>query len=235
MLLGPRAQPVPPGPRAQSGPRGLRAPMAARAPSVRRARGRHRRCGRGGPTGPQGSSGSTQAPPTCNGAAAGTLYENTAWRLLFACDGTQWNLATQWNLFGGSVPAYPAGVEPGGIAFDGTNMWVANSGSGNVTKLSPSGVALGTYAVGTNPNGVAFDGTNMWVTNTSSNNVTKLSPSGAALGTYAVNGTGPWWLAFDGDEHVGHQPGQQQRHQAIAERFGARHLCRGRHARGDRV
>jgi DNA-binding beta-propeller fold protein YncE len=27
-------------------------------------------------------------------------------------------------------------VNPAGVAFDGTNIWVANSGSGTVTKLA---------------------------------------------------------------------------------------------------
>ena len=33
------------------------------------------------------------------------------------------------------------------IAFDGTNMWVTNQNSSNVTKLSPSGTILGTFAM----------------------------------------------------------------------------------------
>ena len=36
-----------------------------------------------------------------------------------------------------------------GIAFDGVNIWVANYGSNNVSKLRASdGALLGTYAVG---------------------------------------------------------------------------------------
>ena len=65
-----------------------------------------------------------------------------------------------------------------GICFDGTNIWVANSGSNNVTKLRASdGTILGTYTVGTNPLGICFDGTNIWVANEDSNNVTKLRAS----------------------------------------------------------
>ena len=81
-----------------------------------------------------------------------------------------------------------------GIAFDGANIWVANYGSNNVTKLRASdGAILGTYAVGSNPVGIAFDGANIWVTNSGSDNVSKLRASdGAVLGTYAV-GNGPLW------------------------------------------
>jgi DNA-binding beta-propeller fold protein YncE len=44
------------------------------------------------------------------------------------------------------------------VAFDSANIWVANTGSANVTKLSANtGVVIGTYPVGSNPQGLAFD------------------------------------------------------------------------------
>jgi len=70
---------------------------------------------------------------------------------------------------------YPVGSAPAGVAFDGTNIWVTNSGSGSVTKLLAStGAVVGTYSVGSDPDGVAFDGTNIWVANTASASVTKI-------------------------------------------------------------
>jgi YVTN family beta-propeller protein len=61
------------------------------------------------------------------------------------------------------------------VAFDGTNIWVANSGSNTVTKLlAATGALVGTYPVGSFPFGVAFDGANIWVTNEGSNTVSKL-------------------------------------------------------------
>jgi DNA-binding beta-propeller fold protein YncE len=61
---------------------------------------------------------------------------------------------------------YPVGGAPEGVAFDGTNIWVAIYGSNNVTKLlASSGAVVGTYPVGSYPTGVAFDGTNIWVAN----------------------------------------------------------------------
>ena len=54
-------------------------------------------------------------------------------------------------------------------------MWVVNTGSNNVTELSPTGATLGTYAVGNDPYGIAFDGANMWVTNFFDGTVTELS------------------------------------------------------------
>ena len=68
-----------------------------------------------------------------------------------------------------------AGTTPEGVAFDGSNIWVANISSGNVTKLLAStGAVVGIYSVGTNPYILAFDGTNVWVTNYGSNTVTKI-------------------------------------------------------------
>jgi DNA-binding beta-propeller fold protein YncE len=36
---------------------------------------------------------------------------------------------------GAVVGTYAVGSEPYGVAFDGTNIWVANSGSNSVTKI----------------------------------------------------------------------------------------------------
>jgi YVTN family beta-propeller protein len=67
------------------------------------------------------------------------------------------------------------GINPNSVTFDGTNIWVANVNSNNVTKLLAStGAVLGTYPVGTNPWRIAFDGSNIWVVNGGSSNVTKL-------------------------------------------------------------
>jgi len=63
------------------------------------------------------------------------------------------------------VPAgFPHPSAPLGVAFDGANIWVANSS--NVSKLRVSdGANLGTFATGSVPAGLAFDGANVWVTN----------------------------------------------------------------------
>jgi len=95
--------------------------------------------------------------------------------------------------------SFPVGTAPYGVAFDGANVWVANIGTNNVTKLRASdGAVQGTFGVGSGPHGVAFDGTNIWVANFNSNSVTKLRASdGAVQGTFSV-GTVPEGVAFDG-------------------------------------
>ncbi|XHR27599.1 MAG: hypothetical protein ACFUZC_16865 [Chthoniobacteraceae bacterium] len=96
-------------------------------------------------------------------------------------------------------PAYTVGTHPQSVCFDGTNIWVANNGSNNVTKLTAAtGAVVGTYSVGTAPVGICYDGTYIWVANSGSNNVSKLNAStGAAVGTYSV-GTSPQYLCYDG-------------------------------------
>jgi DNA-binding beta-propeller fold protein YncE len=61
------------------------------------------------------------------------------------------------------------------VAFDGTNIWVTNTGANVVTKLSASsGGILASYPVGNYPNGLAFDGANIWVANQEDNTVTDI-------------------------------------------------------------
>ena len=80
----------------------------------------------------------------------------------------------RWYPANQALPDIVVGTQPTAIAFDGANIWVANYGSNNVTKLRASdGTILGTYAVGTCPHAIAFDGANIWVANCVSNNVTK--------------------------------------------------------------
>jgi hypothetical protein len=94
---------------------------------------------------------------------------------------------------------FTVGTSPAAISFDGTSIWVANSGSNNVNKLGASdGAAQGTFSVGSNPIGIAFDGLNVWIANKDSGNVTKLRASdGAGQGIFAVD-PNPQAIAFDG-------------------------------------
>jgi DNA-binding beta-propeller fold protein YncE len=70
---------------------------------------------------------------------------------------------------------FNVGDDPLGIAFYGTNVWVANGNGATVTKLlAATGAVPGTFSGGTAARGIAFDGVNIWVTNSSSNTVAKL-------------------------------------------------------------
>ena len=100
---------------------------------------------------------------------------------------------------------FAVGTSPWGAAFDGANIWVANNGGGNVTKLRASdGACIGTCTFpvgGSYPRAIAFDGANVWVAGGGGyNNVIKLRASdGECVGvcTFAV-GNSPSGIAFDG-------------------------------------
>jgi DNA-binding beta-propeller fold protein YncE len=59
---------------------------------------------------------------------------------------------------------FKVGGAPIGIVFDGTNIWVANSNQGTVSKLrARDGKLLGTFVVPGSPYGLVFDGARIWV------------------------------------------------------------------------
>jgi len=93
------------------------------------------------------------------------------------------------------------GTTPYGACFDGTNIWVTNTGDNTVSKiLANTGEVLGTYTVspGGSPYGVCFDGTYIWVADYTGY-LTKLNQNtGAVVSTYSgVVGNGGEIL-FDG-------------------------------------
>ena len=83
----------------------------------------------------------------------------------------------RWDLPACTPATFTVGTSPQGVAFDGTNIWVANFSSNSVSKINPTtNTVTDTVTVDTNPRGVTFDGTNIWVTNQTSNNVSKIIP-----------------------------------------------------------
>lgn len=169
----------PQGPQGPAGPQGLQGPQGPQG-----------NVGAAGPVGPQGPTG-----PTGPQGPQGAPGQTTPNPLQVAIK--RWYLA---NTNSGS--AYiQTGFNACCLVFDGANIWVANTGSGSVTKVRVSdGANLGTFTTGGNPAGMAFDGLNIWVSNNygSENYVTELRASdGANLGTFTV-GLDPTAIAFDG-------------------------------------
>jgi streptogramin lyase len=109
---------------------------------------------------------------------------------------TQPNDPDVTNCSGGCV-FQTHGLAPAQIAFDGTNFWVTNSNSNDVTKIRPrDGKVLGIYPTGKVPTGIVFDGKSIWIANWVDGTLTNLSLSGQLLGTYPV-GSLPYGLAVD--------------------------------------
>ncbi len=97
-----------------------------------------------------------------------------------------------------AMTTYSGFASPYSIAFDGTNMWTANSSGHNLSEVSPSGnILLSSSPVLSVLPHLAFDGTNMWVVNTSSSSVSEVNPSGVLIATSSV-GSSPQGIAFDG-------------------------------------
>jgi hypothetical protein len=95
------------------------------------------------------------------------------------------------------------GNDPTAIAFDGTNLWTANSG-GSVSIITPAGTPpwppanVTTVTTGfTNPIGILFDGSHIWVSDSGSAKLFQLDAAGAILQTISVGGL-PLFPAFDG-------------------------------------
>jgi streptogramin lyase len=103
----------------------------------------------------------------------------------------------------GKAPSvYAVGSDPMAIATDsGGNVWVANTLDGTVTKLSNTGVTLGTFSVGQGPRCICIDNAgNAWVANWDGGSITKLSPTGSVFGTFI--GGDPFALACDQNGYV---------------------------------
>jgi|GEM_PF-1454847 len=96
--------------------------------------------------------------------------------------------------------AYSTGLSnPQGLAFDGTNVWIANFGGNNLVRIDYNCGNAATFAV-TSPHRLIFDGTYIWVTNkTTPGTVTKIyAADGTVVNTYDTNIGNPYDLAFDG-------------------------------------
>jgi DNA-binding beta-propeller fold protein YncE len=96
--------------------------------------------------------------------------------------------------------------QPFGAIYDGTNIWVTDTGDNTLKKLDSGGNILMSIPVGTSPELPAFDGTNIWVPNIqfSSNSVSVIRATGGLAGTELATLTGngllgPAQAAFDGE------------------------------------
>jgi YVTN family beta-propeller protein len=106
----------------------------------------------------------------------------------------------QWHQDPGRAATIPVGPQSAvfGVAFDGTDVWVAYHGANTALKINPAtNTVTATVPVGTQPNGVAFDGTNVWVTNYGSDTVSRMNPATGGRVDHPT-GDAPVGVAFDG-------------------------------------
>ena len=161
-----------------------------------------------GPTGPTGATGATGlkgdtgaiGPKGDTGdkgdnGAAGPKGDRGATGPVCA----SWIALIRWDACNKTIATVTVGDGPQGVAFDGTNIWAANTFSSSVSKIDPStNTVIATVAVGDGPVGVAFDGTNIWITNYYSGTVSKIDPSNNTVTATVAVGSEPYEVAFDG-------------------------------------
>jgi YVTN family beta-propeller protein len=98
-----------------------------------------------------------------------------------------------------TTTTFSVGTWPAGVAFDGANIWVANSASDSVSVLRANdGYRVMTPTVGSQPLGLAYDGVNMWVTNYGEGTVSVLRASDGHHVMTPTVGMLPANVAFDG-------------------------------------
>lgn len=146
----------------------------------------------------------TSAPPT----QAAPAPNSSSMFGLAEVGGAKSSLDTRGEISGRSVRGRSTtlaktGKGPTGIVVDVFgNVYTANSGSNNVTKISASGKSRILGRTGKKPRGIAVDPSgNVYTSNLGSNNVTKISPRGVSkvLGT---TGNKPIDIALDSSGNV---------------------------------
>ena len=96
-------------------------------------------------------------------------------------------------------------VAPYDILWDGSNLWVVDSGDNHVKRVDvSSGLVLESIAVGNQPRNILFDGMNIWVSNALGDSITIVRAIGNLRGTVLATLTGnglnfPLAMAFDGE------------------------------------
>jgi hypothetical protein len=98
-------------------------------------------------------------------------------------------------------PEIGVGIVPIALAFDGTNVWVANGGDNTVQKIPVlTGIPGPPITVGRFPAALVFDGSSIWVANAggTAGTVQKIPVSTGVPGPPIAVGGNPAGLAFDG-------------------------------------
>ena len=90
------------------------------------------------------------------------------------------------------------GVGPFGITIDSLgNIYTANSGSNNVSKITPAGVSTILGATGTAPIGITIDSSgNIYTANQGSDDVSKITPTGESV-ILGPTGDAPTGITID--------------------------------------
>ncbi|CAB4900455.1 unannotated protein [freshwater metagenome] len=118
-----------------------------------------------------------------------------------------WRTIINWSQDPGNASGirteFAAGTNPSGLTYGAGSVWVANYGSGDVTRINPDTLATTTISLGlasgSAPYHITFDGIYIWTANgddgsyTTTWSVSKIDPSNdSVVGTYPLDRGGPW-------------------------------------------
>ena len=97
-----------------------------------------------------------------------------------------------------SFPA-PPGSNPHGLAWDGTNLWLADNGSDTIFELTTTGTVVSSFPTpGPNPRGLTWDGTNLWLSDNNTDTVYELSTTGTIVSSFPSPGPNAQGMTWDG-------------------------------------
>ena len=97
------------------------------------------------------------------------------------------------------------GTHPVAITVDSHgNVYTANYGSNNVSKITPGGVSTTNWAAtSSGPGAITVDSAgNIYTANSGSNNVTRITPGGFSKTNWAATGTTPAAITVDSDGNI---------------------------------
>jgi len=87
---------------------------------------------------------------------------------------------------------------PGGIAFDGSHIWVGCGTANEVQEFNASDGALVRTITTADPYAIVYDGANIWAANYSGDGLTKINAATGAVSTPVSGLNEPSGMAFDG-------------------------------------
>lgn len=100
----------------------------------------------------------------------------------------------------GTVTTYGnTDADPMGMAFDGSNVYVANYTGNTISKVAPSGVVSQFTVTDGGPISLAYYSNHLHVTSSGRNFIHRYNMSGGYVNSYGTNAI-PWGIAFNGND-----------------------------------
>ena len=94
---------------------------------------------------------------------------------------------------------------PNGVAWDGSNLWLAGESDREIREVTTSGTLLSSFDTDVfedRPNGITWDGNNLWIAGDQTRTVYEVTTSGTIVSSFSVDAfeDNPWGLTWDGTD-----------------------------------